>query len=282
MNSTQAKKIPITSILPDPIKINGSDYWYFSPLHEEKTPSFKVDADKNFWYDHGLGLGGNIVEFVMALNNINFSQALQKLESNNIDFSFSQAKKQSQKPQKKTEIEIIKIQDLQNLALIEYLKKRGFYNLLLFNSALQEVYYFQNNKKYFSLAFKNNSGGYETRNAYFKGCIGSKDITTIKGIDNSKLSIFEGFLDYFSALQFYKIDKFKSDVIILNSISNKSKIDDLLYSNQYKKIYLFLDNDEAGNKAKLDFFTINKNCIDCSKIYKNYKDFNEFLVSKEV
>ena len=152
----------------------------------------------------------------------------------------------------------------------------------LFNRGLKEVYYSQNNKTYFSLAFKNDSGGYETRNPYFKGCIGSKDITTIKGIDSSKLSIFEGFMDYFSVLEYQQIDGFKSDVIVLNSLANKSKIYDILNSIKYNKIYLFLDNDQAGIEAKLEFFNINENCIDCSKIYKNFKDFNDFLVSKKI
>ena len=70
--------------------------------------------------------------------------------------------------------------------------------------------------------------------------------------------------------------------VVLNSVSNKSKINELLNSNKYSKIYLFLDNDRAGNETKIEFFNINKNCIDCSKIYKNFKDFNEFLVSKKV
>ena len=287
MNSAQAKQIKIVDFL-NKIQIfskseKKNENWYLSPLHTETTPSFKVDTNKNLWYDHGLGSGGTIIDLVMALYNLNFTDALKKLDNQDIDFSFSQAKKEPQKIQKKSEIEIKKIQDLQNLALVEYLIKRGFKSpLKLFNSGLKEVYCSQNNKTYFSIAFKNDSDGYETRNPYFKGCIDSKDITTIKGIDNSKLSIFEGFMDYFSALEYYQIDSFKSDVVVLNSVSNKSKINELLNSNKYSKIYLFLDNDRAGNETKIEFFNINKNCINCSKIYKNFKDFNEFLVSKKV
>jgi len=280
LNSAQAKKIKIIDYLN--ISTEKKEIMIKSPFNQnEKTASFKIETSKNIWFDHAQGVGGNILDLVMQLNSCNLSQALQLLS--NSDFSFSPAKKESQKIQKKSEIEIKKIQDLQNLALIKYLIKRGFKSPLELNKrGLKEVYYSQNNKTYFSLAFKNDSDGYETRNAYFKGCIGSKDITTIKGIYNLKLSIFEGFMDYFSTLEHYQIDSFKSDVIVLNSVSNKSKIYELLNSNKYSKIYLFLDNDKAGNETKIEFYNKNKNCIDCSNIYKNFKDFNEFLVSKKV
>jgi len=290
MNSSQAKKIQIVNFLNKiqifPKSEKKNENWYLSPLHTESTPSFKVDTTKNLWYDHGLGSGGTIIDLVMSLYNVNFSDALKKLDNESIDFSFSTAKKEPKEPlkiQKKSEVKISKIQDLQNLALIEYLIKRGFKSpLKLLKRGLKEVYYSQNNKNYFSLAFQNDSSGFETRNPYFKGCIDSKDITTIKGIDNSKLSIFEGFLDYFSALEYYQIDNFQSDVIVLNSLSNKLKINELLNSKKYTKIYLFLDNDNAGISTKIEFFSINNNCIDCSNIYENFKDFNEFLVSKKV
>jgi len=77
------------------------------------------------------------------------------------------------------------------------------------------------------------------------------------------------------------MDNFKSDVIILNSIANKTKITDILNTNAYEKIYLFLDNDKAGFETKREFYNINKNCIDCSNIYQNYKDFNEYLTNIE-
>ncbi len=43
-----------------PQKIRNNDYWYLSPLRDEKTASFKVNRKLNAWYDFGLGQGGNI------------------------------------------------------------------------------------------------------------------------------------------------------------------------------------------------------------------------------
>jgi len=55
MNSKQAKQIPIEHFLNKlnhkPVKSSGDDLWYKSPLHEDNTPSFKVNKILNSWYD---------------------------------------------------------------------------------------------------------------------------------------------------------------------------------------------------------------------------------------
>jgi len=312
MNSDQAKSILITDLLTslsrEPRNIKNNECWYLSPLHEEKTPSFKVDTVKNVWFDHGAGVGGNIIDLVMNIYNLDFKLALQKLSSIFIyndtavnSFSFHQqgikqkinkiqefAKSQTKDPGQ-SHFELKKVKALENKALLEYITKRGIKSDIAVQY-LKEIYYNISNpdntdkkndwiqsKTYFALGFKNDADNYELRNAYFKGCIGSKDITTIKGAGNKELSIFEGFMDFLSALTHFKIDKFKSDVIILNSVANKAKISDLLYSDLYNKIYLFLDNDKAGEETQREFYSINDKCVNCSTIYKAHKDFNEFI-----
>ena len=63
----------------EPSKIKGSDYWYSSPLRNEKTPSFKVNRKLNRWYDHGLGKGGNIIDFAILYNNCTIGEFLRQL-----------------------------------------------------------------------------------------------------------------------------------------------------------------------------------------------------------
>ena len=276
MNSTEAKKIPICAYLN--ISANKNEFFIKSPFNkDEKTASFKINQSKNIWYDHARGEGGNILDLVMQLNSCTLSQALQLLNTNNFSFSPAPIKSYVVKDKQESKIEIKKIQDLQNSNLITYVCNDRKISKQVAKKYLKEIYYAKDTKNYFSLAFQNDSNGYETRNAYFKGCVGHKDITTIKGTQNNKLSIFEGFMDFLSALTYYKMTSFKNDVIILNSVANKKKIEDLLYSNQYSKIYLFLDNDKAGSATKKHFYRINQNCIDCSNLYKKNKDFNEFL-----
>lgn len=43
-----------------PVWRKRNDLWYNAPYREEKTPSFKVNTDRNVWFDFGLGRGGDI------------------------------------------------------------------------------------------------------------------------------------------------------------------------------------------------------------------------------
>lgn len=58
LNCEQAKHIDLVDYLATlghhPEKIRNNDYWYLSPLREEKTASFKVNRKLNVWYDHGV------------------------------------------------------------------------------------------------------------------------------------------------------------------------------------------------------------------------------------
>lgn len=62
-----------------PIKIRGNNYWYISPLRNEKEASFKIDRSKNIWYDHGAGKGGSVIDFVMQYFACDISTTLQKI-----------------------------------------------------------------------------------------------------------------------------------------------------------------------------------------------------------
>ncbi len=82
MNCAEANQFDMVDYLNSighlPQKINANDYWYLSPLRNEKHASFKVQRNKNAWYDHGIGKGGSLVDFVMELYHCNVSKALQK------------------------------------------------------------------------------------------------------------------------------------------------------------------------------------------------------------
>src|SRR5262249_45834367 len=50
------------------------------PLHDEKTPSFTVNPEKNVWYCHGCHEGGDTISFVMKLHGVDFKDALKLLK----------------------------------------------------------------------------------------------------------------------------------------------------------------------------------------------------------
>ena len=63
MDIQTAKQIRIADYLHSlgysPVKQQGINLWYKSPLREETEASFKVNTERNQWYDFALGKGGN-------------------------------------------------------------------------------------------------------------------------------------------------------------------------------------------------------------------------------
>ena len=61
------------------LRRNGSDHVGLCPFHREKTPSFHISADKQLYYCFGCGAGGNLVDFVMKAENLDFVDAIKFL-----------------------------------------------------------------------------------------------------------------------------------------------------------------------------------------------------------
>lgn len=71
MDIQTAKQIKIADYLYSlgfsPVKQQGINLWYKSPLREETEASFKVNTERNQWYDFALGKGGNIIALAQEL-----------------------------------------------------------------------------------------------------------------------------------------------------------------------------------------------------------------------
>lgn len=61
------------------LKKSGKDYSGLCPFHNEKTPSFHVSQDKQLFHCFGCGASGNLVQFVMRTENLDFVDALHVL-----------------------------------------------------------------------------------------------------------------------------------------------------------------------------------------------------------
>ena len=61
------------------LKRNGTDFVALCPFHREKTPSFHISSDKQLYYCFGCGSGGNIIDFVMKIENLDFIDAIKFL-----------------------------------------------------------------------------------------------------------------------------------------------------------------------------------------------------------
>lgn len=258
-----------------PAKEHGYYGMYHSPLREDHDASMKVDYNKNLWIDYGLNEGGTLIDLAMRLENCSNGEAMHLLEqrlSGTDSFSFhGNAVISKQEPA----IKIGKVQPIENPALIAYLNERKI-SIEIAKQNCSEVYYEVNGKPYFAIGYKNDSGGYELRNKYFKGCT-SKDITSVTaGHDTCQL--FEGFMDYLTFLTIKNWQHSLADVIVLNSLTNLPKIENTLSS--YRSVATFLDNDEAGKRAVQELKRSCKNINDQSFFYSGHKDLNEYLCNR--
>ena len=289
MNIEEAKNIRLEDYLQSlgyqPVKQQGNNLWYNSPLRAEKEPSFKVNLDRNLWYDFGMGKGGNIIALAQELYQSNDIPYLlnhiteQSPSVRPVSFSFGQ---QPLQPSIAPQIEIV---SLSSPALFAYLQERGI-NTELAKRECKELRSFREGKPYFAIAFPNASGGYEVRNKYFKGCTAPKDITHERqqGEPKETCFVFEGFMDYLSFLTIRKPeypDLNAQDYIILNSTSNLSKA--LYPLGDYERIHCFLDNDDAGRKAvEVIQSEYGLQVRDSSHLYSGHKDLNDYLCGKRL
>jgi len=278
MDTRQMREIPIADFLNamgiHPTKQKGNALWYSAPYRTERTPSFKIDTAKNVWFDFGTGKGGDIFdlagEFIGSEDFLLRAAFIAKS-----GMSPLLVMEQLQRSEKKEAVfEDIWTRPLLNSRLLGYLEERGI-NAHVAIPNCEEVRYRVRGKRYYPIGFRNMSGGLELRNRIFKGCIPPKDIS-LKRNGSDICSVFEGFMDYLSAMQLGII---ASDWLVLNSVSNVEKA--LKVLGVYRRIECYLDNDDAGRRTlerlRTDF---GEKVIDHSSMYADHKDLNEFLLSK--
>ena len=61
------------------LKKAGRNYLGLCPFHQEKTPSFTVNREKQIFYCFGCGEGGNVITFLMKIANKTFPEAIKEL-----------------------------------------------------------------------------------------------------------------------------------------------------------------------------------------------------------
>ena len=62
-----------------PLRKAGKNYTACCPFHEEKTPSFNVQPEKQFYYCFGCHESGNVLSFLMNYNRLDFVEAVEEL-----------------------------------------------------------------------------------------------------------------------------------------------------------------------------------------------------------
>lgn len=298
MNIEYANRIAVSEILnkigSTPVKSKGHEHWYFSPFRKEKTPSFHVNTQKNVWYDFGEGAGGDAIRLVckyLEHSGVLHSpkEALRWLRNmfqgpvipaipNNPDSVQNKDLKSSLKS----------VKPLKHPALLHYLASRGIPTSLA-RTCLQEIRIKNaaTGNIFFAAGIKNEEGGYEYRNLYFKGCVGKKSITFVRGEipKPPAIHIFEGFMDFLSVLAERKFKKLRNDAIVLNSLTQMNEAAAYIREYGYETAYTWFDNDEAGKKATEAFAEFTKTepglkHQSMNRHYASYKDVNAAHMAK--
>lgn len=286
----------------------------------DSDPSFKVDTVKNLWFDFGMAKGGNVIDLVCELTNSTVKEALAILDrsgaNSHVGYTrfkpsyFNQAQSGKESPggtikarepygqgtvqtslldekiglageKEKGGLELLQVADIQKPYLLAYLQTRKI-DLDIARVYLKQIHFKPPHtvKSYFALGFPSGDG-FEVRNKGFKGFVGlHKTVSTINLENGNSLSIFEGFMDFLAFLSFHQITDFKNSVMILNTIYLRNQALEVISGYNFSKVYLFLDNDEAGESTKqffIDHIT-NTPITDKSGLYKGYNDFNQMTM----
>ena len=292
MNIQEIKTIKLQDFLASlgytPIKQQGNKLWYLSPLRQENHASFKVNTERNQWYDFGIGKGGNIIDLAeLFYKSSDVSYLIRKIEDNvpNCTSTFSTSFADIKAGQRTSSFENLQILPLSHPALTRYLRDRCI-DIEVAASVCMELHYDSNGKHYFGIGFPNIAGGYELRNPFFKGCIASKDISHFYADEPKKVCfLFEGFMDFLSFMTLKKKENPQNtslrqqDCMVLNSVTNIHKAVERL--SRYDSVQCFLDNDDAGRNAYLQLSMELRNSVaDASTLYNGFKDLNEYLCAE--
>ena len=290
MNTTPyAPRVPIREylarrgILPR-YERNGYSM-YLSPLREERTPSFKVNYQKDLWYDFGIGEGGTLLALIMRLERCSRSEAFEHLQhaaEGVVSLLAARICKRyarpTESPNSQPALRILSDAPLRHPALFGYLASRGIVPGIA-AAYCREVRYQVRNHCFFAIGFRNDCGGWELRSERFKGSSSPKQITTVDH-QSDKVIVFEGFMDFLACLSMKHPAPLGIDAAVLNSVVNLPKA--VPFLSRHPVIHTFFDNDEAGRKATADLIRLcpRSELIDQSSFYSGHKDVNDYLTAR--
>ena len=286
MTIEEIKAIPIAAFLArmgyEPARRRGDEYWYLAPYREERTASFQVNVRKEIWHDFGTGQGGDIFNLAGEFIGSGDFKAQARFITETWGGLAPEHKTVSRTDEndredllKKESFTDVRFGPLYNRVLLRYLAERGISSDVAVPNC-REVRYTLHGKRYFAIGFRNVSDGYELRNRFFKASLSPKDISLMdNGSDTCNL--FEGFIDCLSWLELGL--GYGDDYLVLNSVSLLERSFPIL--DRYERVNCYLDRDEAGRRT---LEALRKRyadkLVDCSSLYKGYKDLNEFLQHK--
>ena len=301
LSCAAAKQIDLVAYLANlgfqPQRIRNQDYWYHSPLRKENTPSFKVNRNRNIWFDFGEGTGGDMIDFGCKFFKCSISELLELLTdySRSRNFSFHphtdlgsvqhehiprKALSAGEKEGVGTgKINVLLEQPLTSLTLVKYLQKRCI-PLEIAQTYCREIHFELYGKTGKAIGFKNIKGGFELRSEHFKGSSSPKAYSFFNQAAG-ELAVFEGFFDFLSFLVLARNNQGpNTNFLVLNSLSFFHPAKELM--DRHQQVNLYLDGDGQGRNYTRQALAWNeKKYKDRSTSFRNAKDLNAWLIQNK-
>ncbi len=162
------------------LKQSGSNFSGLCPFHSEKTGSFHVNQGKQIYKCFGCGEGGDVINFVMKIENLDFIEAVKLLaEKNGIEFKTNLSEEDKAKMEKIKIIQDIHLKSARfyfaNLTKsknpgYDYLKRRGLSDKIIKKFGLGYSLYSWNSLMEYLISL-----GYEKKDLVLSGLVTHKE-----------------------------------------------------------------------------------------------------------
>lgn len=244
-------------------------------LGRKASPTFSINETLGVWYDHSTHQGGDVIDFgVRQWPELSREAVCHKLLAAMQTEPAQPRTHQRRRRQKWPYLRIEKTAELGTTESITfYLQKLGLWETA--QRQLSEVHYFLTDEKGLRKSFcapghRNESGGWEIRNKYFKGCIGAKGLTHYAG-DQRKLSVFQHYFDYLAWN--FEYPEAADSIIVLNNpalLQSATRV-----ALRYSDITLYFNHDAAGGLATRKFIAALPYATDGSGAYAQKYNYSE-------
>lgn len=268
------------------VRKSGKELIYHSPFREDRTPSFTVDDKQGKWYDHGRGIGGNIIDLgVLVFQYTSVKDVLRRInelyDGHDLGYLVEKRERLMQQQQQQKVHEVIRVKSLgHNHSIMAYLENRGVADTAIRTGLVKEVYYdfILNNgerRRYFGAGWQNHAGGWEVRSKFAKVCIECRDMLIKEG-STGVTNLFESMMDYLSALA-DKAVSFKDTTLVMNGLGMEKRAIQYLRDNPAGTVNLFLDHGKGGDACTASLQDKIPNAIDRRSAFSGFADYNEKL-----
>jgi hypothetical protein len=258
-----------------PVKDKNGKCWYHSPIRDgDSEPSFIVFKATNTWKDFGTGEGKSLVDLGMKLFSISAIEFVKRFDDESLKIP---ARPKLSKEDAGVKLNILGVKPLSSYELNQYILSRKIPLSIARQYCIEAE--FEIFKKQFAVGFKNDQGGYELRNSYFKGSSLPKDSTFINN-GSSILNVTEGFFSFLSDVTMIICQKRSlPNFLILNGTGFFEKKIPLM--REHDRVNLLLDHGKGGRRfTEMGLSVDKKKFLDDSWFYLGHDDVNDWWKSE--